>query len=423
MKRSIIYFLLTLATILPSMAQEPMETEAAAADMTTDQYKRFIRAIGLVDEGLYEAALYDFDFLRKENPGNYFIDYEYLYTLYQLERYKEVAKESKKLLNNKKAQPQVFQICGNAYDIIGKPKEALKIYEEGLKRFPDSGYLCLEIGNLSFNAKDYTEAVKWYDKGITVQPEFASNYYRAAQIYGNTDEYKVWGIIYAEAATMLAVERNDRHKEMADMIADLYRSSITQNGDTLKVKLCPSKKLNVDPESNVTYLGFLGVFEVCTLASAISLESPKKGFDTTLANLTELRKGIVESYFADTDNLYGDAMYLMPYWKKVIDSGHWEAYNAYLFMYTFPEEFDAWAEANQDKMDAFVKWFNKDPFSLDKTHTIGINTIYRDYRPIDLMQAMSISAGFARLTDPDKAENGENSGSTDIETNIENSDK
>ena len=86
---------------------------------------------------------------------------------------------------------------GNAQDALGNPEAATKTYDEGLKRFPNSGSLYLEKGNIHLLHKRYAEAAECYTRGVEVQPDFASNYYRLAKLLAGSTE-PLWAIVYAE---------------------------------------------------------------------------------------------------------------------------------------------------------------------------------------------------------------------------------
>ena len=168
-----------------------------------EAFETLKRAVTLVDEGMYEAALTDFDSLAERYPDNYTVQYERLFSLYHLGRFEEVLKGAKKLLKHKDASPMLYQMYGNVLDITGKSDEARKVYRDGLKRFPEAGFLCLELGNIDFMSGDYVAALDNYNNGISISPAFASNYYRAAMICLASESAKVWGLIYAETAIQI----------------------------------------------------------------------------------------------------------------------------------------------------------------------------------------------------------------------------
>ncbi len=381
--------LITLLLLISVLSAQGQAAQRAYEALEPADRELIESAIGLVDSGMAEAALEDFDYLYKKYPDNYLVLYERMYTLYELKRYHAVIMDRDKLLDREDATELCYQIVGNAYDMYGDPKNAARTYRAGLERFPDSGSLYLELGNLSLHAQDYAEAIKLYNEGIGVEPNFASNYYRAAQLYLDSEAQKVWGLIYAETAVLLAPNNTDRHYEMAQGIVDCYRRNIAYKDSTrlaLEVDLVPATDITIDPDTKQVFMAFPGVYEMLVLLSArTALLKAERTWSIHL--LIQMRKKLVEFYYSLTGAMYGPAMYLLEFQKQVIDAGHWDAYNYFLFMNTDPESLEAWFNEHEDDFTAFISWYNDNAFFLGDTGEDGIirsvdpASIYRYYEP------------------------------------------
>lgn len=368
-------------------------TDSGFGSLSPEDQQLVNKLIGLVDEGMSEAVVPDFDRLAKKYPKNYYVQYERLYNLYMLGRYDEVIKDRKSLLSHKSADEGAYQIIGNAYDMNGDRKMAAKIYKEGIKRFPRSGSLYMELGTINLLNKDYNDALECYNDGILAQPDFASNYYRAANLYLSSEQGKVWGLVYAETAFLLAPSNDVRHGEVATWIVDCLKENIKikfGENDTISVKLVPQRTTLINDKTDEVYLAFPGIYEGALSQPLIRLMADKEPFTCSLPQLIEIRRGLVESYFSATDNLYGSSMYLLEFQKKIIDAGHWDAYNYFLFMLNFPEEFKAWYSADSAPLQEFIDWYNKAPFTLGDGRSVNPMQIYDHYRPTDMIQAIMI---------------------------------
>ena len=77
---------------------------------------------------------------------------------------------------------------------LNDTKEAEKIYKKGIKKFPNSGPLYNEYGELLLGQKDYN-AIKQWEKGIEVNPGYSKNYYNACKYYYFTTD-KVLSLIH-----------------------------------------------------------------------------------------------------------------------------------------------------------------------------------------------------------------------------------
>lgn len=354
-------------------------------------------AIHLVNGNMAEAALVDFDNLIKRYPDNYLVQYERLYALYSLGRYADITKEAPMLLSNSKVEDTAFQLCGNAFDMMGNSEEARRIYQLGIEHFPNSGSLYLELGNLDWMRDEYASALPYYLQGIDVDPNFASNYFRAAIISFAIEEAKIWGLIYAETEILLAPNNEERHDYMAKAIRNCYVENIKCQaiGDKWEasVKLVPARNIQFDKDNGIILVDFTGVYETCVTTSITKYFSAlRKEFKGSIADMTELRKGILETYMKTAGDIYGKAMYLLPFQKNVIDAGHWEAYNYFLLGPAATDEFNAWYECNSEKLDKFIKWYNQDDnrFQLGDGKSVGQLDIFSDYKSTDLMKALEL---------------------------------
>ncbi len=135
------------------------------------------------------------------------------------------------VLDDKNSMDLYYELVGDCYDDMGKSDKSIDTYSDGLKKFPASGRLHLEIGIALMRKEKYNDALFHFEKGIEVNPEFPSNYYWASRIFCSYSTEKVWGMIYGEI--FLNLERTtDRSKEISKLLYDTYKSQITFKGDS-----------------------------------------------------------------------------------------------------------------------------------------------------------------------------------------------
>jgi Tfp pilus assembly protein PilF len=102
----------------------------------------------------------------------------------------------KPLLDRDDNDDQCFQIAGNIYKSLELPKDCEKMYRKGIKKFPASGPLYNELGELLWAQKDFS-AIKQWEKGIESDPNYPGNYYNASKYYYFTTD-KIWSVLYGE---------------------------------------------------------------------------------------------------------------------------------------------------------------------------------------------------------------------------------
>ena len=321
-----------------------------------------IAAIKLMDNGKISESIKLLEEAQKLDPERFDYPYEIAYAHYLKEDYKGAIKILEQNIEHKDVTERLFQLLGNSYDIIGKPDKAFKFYDEGLKKFPNSGIIYLEKGNVYWNKKEYGNALPFYEKGIEVDPKFPSNYYRASRIYcGSTEE--VWGILYGEI--FMNLERNSkRTEEISKLLFDTYKSEIKFTSDTsMTVSFCQQMIMDVSSisDSNSFKLPFCMIFEPTLLLSIVF----EKSID--INSLDKIRSTFIDNYFnSERDKTYPNALF--SYQKEVKDAGHIEAYNHWILMKGDEDGFDKWLSENKEKWDSFIKWFSDNGLKINETN-------------------------------------------------------
>lgn len=129
-------------------------------------------------------------------PNNIEISKDLALNYYFQKDFVKALNEIKPLLDREDADDQCYQIAGNIYRHMGEIKECEKLYRKGIKKMPQSGALYNDLGELFWEQKN-NDAIKQWEKGIEVDPNFSKNYYNACKYYYITTD-KIWSILYGE---------------------------------------------------------------------------------------------------------------------------------------------------------------------------------------------------------------------------------
>lgn len=314
-----------------------------------------MEAIKLMDDGYIDRSIELLEEAKKLDPKKFVYPYEIAYAYYLKKDYKKSIEVLKKSEKYEDANELLYQIMGNSYDMLGKSKDAMKTYEKGLKRFPGAGCLYLESGVIQLGENDLNSALSYFEKGVGVQPSFPSNYYWACRLFCDSDE-EVWGMIYGEL--FMNLERNSkRTQEISKLLYDTYKSEIKFTSDTsLSVSF---SKNNVIDINNIRMPFGLGVYEPTLMMSLLSVK------EINMESLNKIRSNFVDNYYNNGyDKRYPNPLFA--YQKQVKDAGHMEAYNYWILMQGDKYEFMNWQLVNNEKWEAFVKWFTDNPLRLDQ---------------------------------------------------------
>ena len=187
--------------------------------------KAFIR------QGDYNNAIVVLTKALQAEPNDFEMKKDLAFAFYLQRDYVKALEAAKPLGESPNADVQTFQILGMVYKAIEERKEAEKMYKAAIKKFPRSGVLYNEYGEMLWSTKDFSESAKLWEKGIEVEPNYSGNYYNAAKYYYFSVD-KVWGIIYGEIFVNLE-SYSKRTAEIRNLLLDGYKKLFAE-GDLTK---------------------------------------------------------------------------------------------------------------------------------------------------------------------------------------------
>jgi tetratricopeptide (TPR) repeat protein len=208
-------------------------------------------------------------------------------------------------IDNNAADDQAYQVVANIYKAKNNGAEAEKIYKTGIAKYPQSGPLYSEYGEILWVKKDKTAITMW-EKGIEMAPQYSGNYYNAANYY-YLNNNNMWAILYGE--TFVNME--------------------STTGRTTKIKnilLESYTRIFTDPASK-NYKG-RSPFEKAFLEE-INKQSSLSSGGINAETITMIRT----RFILDWTDIYAAKfpLKLFDTQKKLLEDGLFDAYNQWLF--------------------------------------------------------------------------------------------
>ena len=246
--------------------------------------------------------------------------------------YGKALDEVKILMDRDDADVVAFQIAGNVYKALEEVKEADKVYRRGLKKFPASGALYSEYGELLWEKKDFSAIEQW-ETGIRVDPSYSGNYYNAARYYFYTKD-KIWALIYGEIFVNME-SLSDRGTAMKQLLLQAYKEKLFADAD-----------LMAGQEKNKNE--FAKAFLEC-----MSKQSSLANRGITTETLTMIRTRFILEWF---DKYAGRFPYkLFEYQRQLIQEGIFSAYNEWLFgTVENLATYDNWTKTHDEEYKNFI---------------------------------------------------------------------
>jgi tetratricopeptide (TPR) repeat protein len=290
--KKIIFLSVFCALLLSARAQDAAELHETA--------RTFMR------QGDFANAILVLNRAIQKDPKDLEIAKDLGLNYYFAKEYSKALDIYKPILEREDADDQCFQIAADIYLAMDNAKESEKTYKRGLKKFPSSGPLYNEYGQLLFGQQNY-DAIKQWEKGIETDPGFSKNYYNAAKYYYFTTD-KVWAIIYGEI--FLNIEpMSTSGPEIKNILLESYKKLFSESD---------LEKNNKD--KNPFVLAFLETMNKQTGIVALGINAE---------SLTMLRTRFILDWY---DKYAAKIPFkLFDLQRQLLQEGMYDAYNQWIF--------------------------------------------------------------------------------------------
>jgi Tfp pilus assembly protein PilF len=330
------YFFLLLTTLFSfsSFAQQE--------DLKTLQET----ANNFIKQGDYGNAALVLTRALQQAPENQQVIKDLAFVQYLQRDYNKALNTIKPLLDRRDIEVPSFQIAAMVYKAKEDAGEAEKLYKRALKKFPNSGVLYSEYGELLWARQDYSAISQW-EKGIQADPNYPGNYYHAARYHYFTLD-KVWSLIYGEIfVNMESYSR--RTIEMKNMLLNGYKKLFTDQ-DMMKNQ-------NNSNDFAVAYL------------TSMNRQSAVATLGVTPESLTMIRT----RFILDWDEKFAGKFpfRLFEYHRQLLKEGLFEAYNQWLF-------------GSVQNLTAFQSWINTHPVDYQSFTSFHQGRVFKMNGPIYL---------------------------------------
>jgi tetratricopeptide (TPR) repeat protein len=277
-------------------------------------------------------------FLRdglKIEPYNYVMLKDLAFVDYLKKDYKASIEICNNIIERPDVDEQAFQILGNNYKATEQLKECTKTYRTGLSKFPGSGPLYNELGELYAMDKNLPAAIEQWEKGIQMAPSYSSNYYNATNYYARNNNYfKVF--IYGE----IFINIESYTTRTADIKAFLFEAY---------------KKLYAEGDLLVTAEKYKNDFALAVLET-MNKSKNIAADGITPENITAIRTRFILDWFA-SDNQQKFPFHLFAHQQFLLREGLFEAYTQWIFgLAENPAAYQSWANTHLKEAGSFKQY-------------------------------------------------------------------
>jgi tetratricopeptide (TPR) repeat protein len=301
----------------------------------------------LHDQGKYDEAIAKYKAALDIDINSTLANYELSYTCMVTQKYEDGIKYSKKVIEqNSNNQHEAYIVLGSCLDMLGKPDEAIKAYEEGLKKFPNSNLLNYNLALTSYNQKDYETAEKAAINAIIAKPAHGSSHIILAAIMKAKGQ-RVKSLMATYYFLML--EPNSKRSKIN------YNNLKNQLGQGVKKK--DEKNINVNVPLNSTKDSEFGAAEmmVSLLAASQYVDKNKNKSDMELfAETTNKFFSVLGELKKENKGFWWD-LYVTKFYD-LVQTKNDEAFSYYISQSSDSDVVNKWIADNSNKIQEFKYW-------------------------------------------------------------------
>ncbi|MBE2230773.1 MAG: hypothetical protein IAE96_09025 [Chitinophagaceae bacterium] len=325
--------LLLLLALSLSLAAPAQQEEIKKMHETAKAYMR---------SGDFDNAIIVLTRALQKDSRNLELQKDLVMSYYLKRDYSKALEGAKNLIDRDDADVVCFQIAGNVYKALEEVKECDRMYRKALKKFPKSGPLYSEYGELLWAGKDFS-AIRQWEEGIRQDPAYGGNYYNAAVFYFYTQD-KVWSLVYGEIFVNME-NISERGTAMKEMLLKAYKEKLFAEADILK---------GAEKNKSEFARAFL---------QSMSRQSELVTRGITTETLTMIRTRFILDWF---ENYAGKFPHrLFDQHRQLIQNGLFDAYNQWLFGPSEnPAAYDAWTKAHPEEYKNFTRFQQSRVFKM-----------------------------------------------------------
>ena len=201
---------------------------------------------------------------------------------------------------------------------------------------------------------------------MKADPNYSTNYYKLAKVFSFTHE-KIWTLLYGEIFILLE-PTTGRTEEISKLLFQTYQEVYDEETNYTSIDLLTNKgfrimkEIHQDPtQVNHRQFSFEGVYAYAFLSSSVNFQDK-----VNFASIFKVRKSFLDFWFNKYEFHKTYQNNLFDYQKLMLENGIFETYTYWLLSQGNPEEFQIWYNQNEEKVNLFTTWFDKNHIQIDQ---------------------------------------------------------
>lgn len=315
------------------------------------------KGVELHDAGKYNLAIQKYDSALVIDPDNIAARGEKALSLEALNMFEEaieICKDAIKLQPNSRYLSFIYTAYGNMLDRKDMPNEAIKIYNEGIAKFPEYAQLHYNKGITETSLNKTEEAILSFQKSIDLNPQHrSSNSVMGSLLY---EQSKNIPALFALCRFLVLEPESNQSETVLKFVQDILQADVVKTGKN-------SVTINIDPidvysdeNGEKQENDFRTCSIILSMSSAIEYQNSSKKsteadiFMEKFISLCNVQKE------GQRENFGFYWRYYVPYFLELNEKGHSEAFANVIFASLDNRKINKWLKNNPDKIKSFFQW-------------------------------------------------------------------
>jgi tetratricopeptide (TPR) repeat protein len=306
------------------------------------------QGIELHDAGQYKEAIELYEKAVALGDDTFRAYYEMGYSYYALKDYDKALEYCDRVIKGgKKYTKECYILKGNTLDDMGKSDKAIKVYEKGLKEFPDEYLLYFNVALSHFRLSQSDEAEAAFIRALEINPNHASSHFYLAKL-SDTNGKRVPAILSLYYFLMLEPQ-GKRAEEAFPMLQDLLTKGTSKSGEN-------EITISLDPNAMGGEFSTIEMLLSLNAASSLTTENKDKPAEGLFVENTTTLFAVLGESSSGKKGFWWD--FYAKFYSDLKEAGHAEAF-CYYIASSFYKGAGTWMDENPDKFQAFADWVNE----------------------------------------------------------------
>ncbi len=311
--------------------------------------------IVLHDKGDFDGAIVKYDEVLQADPSNFQAMFEKSYSLMELKKYDEAAELVKRVIKDCKEDEYrklSYINYGTIMDYKEDKKKAVKIYDQGIKEFPEFYLLHFNKGITLSGMGEMEESIASFEQSVMLNPFHASSHNALGRLMYAKNRIPAILSFY----TFLLIEnKSERAFQNFEFLDKLFMKGVERKDDknvvlTIDPSMLDKKNKKKDDDFSMAefMLTLLGADN--TIADSIGLKTPadKLGFKfQMLINSIDEKEKKEKGFYK---NFY------VPFFVEMKKNDWVNTASNIIYSASDDEDSKKWLAENKDKVSEFYTW-------------------------------------------------------------------